>query len=49
MKKEKDINKEKKHRGNAGEIFVKGMALILALLMVVAAGSSLIYYAMTLA
>ena len=45
MKKEK-ISKEKvnhKHRYDKGEIFVKIMAGILALLMVVATGATLIY------
>ena len=41
-KKEK-IKSEKKNKGNRGEIFVKGMALLLAVLMVVATASSLIF------
>ena len=43
MGKEVKIKKEKKNRGNKGEIFVKGMALFLAVLMVVATASSLIF------
>ena len=35
--------KTKKSRGNAGEIFVRGMALVLALLMLAATVSTLVF------
>lgn len=41
--KENKTKKEKKSRGNAGEVFVRGMAAILALLMVAGMASTLIF------
>lgn len=38
-----EVKKEKKNKGIKGEVFVKGMALVLALLIVGATASSLIY------
>ena len=42
MKKNKEVNKEKR-KYDKGQIFIKVMAGILALLMVIATGASFIY------
>lgn len=39
----KNIKTEKKHKYDKGQIFVKVMAGVLALLMVVGTGASLVY------
>lgn len=49
MKKEKDMKKEKKSRNikrDASQLFVKIMALLLAILMVGAVSATLIFYLM---
>ncbi len=43
MENEEKIKNEKKSKGNREKIFVKGMALLLAVLMIVATASSLIF------
>ena len=46
MKRNKEEKLEKKHRYDKGQIFVKVMAALLAVLMVLAVSATLIYYLM---